>query len=235
MRAAPAHLNPGGWCQVLANWVISTDRPWDERLAEWVSPDLDALVVQREVLDPAAYVELWLKDAGQHGAADYPQRYDTWLSWFDEQGVEAIGFGWINLRAAGRAAAPGSRRLELLEWPYDVEQPIAPAIRDWGLADPASVTLDSRLVASEDLVQESVGPVGAEDPATIVLRQQRGLRRARSVDTVEAALVGACDGDLGVGQILDAIAQLLGDDATAARTTYLPVVRELVAQGFLHA
>ena len=44
----------------------------------------------------------------------------------------------------------------------------------------------------------------AEDPATIVLRQQTGMRRARQVDTVEAALVGACDGELPVGAILDA-------------------------------
>ena len=79
VRAAPRHLNPGGWCQVLANWVIERDRPWDERLAGWLPERHDALVVQREVLDPAAYVELWLKDAGQHGAADYAVRYDIWL------------------------------------------------------------------------------------------------------------------------------------------------------------
>jgi hypothetical protein len=246
VRTAPAHLNPGGWCQVLANWVITNGRPWDERLAEWLTPGHDALVVQREVLDPAAYVELWLKDAGQHGAPDYVQRYDTWLSWFDEQGIEAVGFGWINLHARGSSAGAGGARadrVELLSWPYDVEQPIAPAIRDWGLADPDAVTLDARLVAREDVVQETVGPVGVEDPATLVLRQQRGLRRARTADTVEAALVGACDGELTVGQILDAVAQLLGlgadgadrgDGAAAVRASYLPVVRELVAEGFLH-
>ena len=236
VRAAPDHLNPGGWCQVLANWVISTDRPWDERLAGWLNPEVDALVVQREVLDPAAYVELWLKDAGQHGAADYLHRYDTWLSWFDEQGIEAIGFGWINLHAVDRTLTPAGRRVELLEWPYDVEQPIAPAIRDWGAAEPDAVTLESRLTTREDVVQETAGPAGAEDPATIVLRQQRGLRRARSADTVEAALVGACDGDLSVGQLLGAISQLLGHDEEQAQrslTTYLPVVQEMVAQGFL--
>ncbi|CAN5450084.1 class I SAM-dependent methyltransferase [soil metagenome] len=233
VRAAPAHLNPGGWCQILANWVISSGRSWDERLAQWLTPDHDALIVQREVLDPAAYVELWLKDAGQHGAADYLHRYDTWLSWFDEQGIEAIGFGWINLHAG---ACAGGSRVELLEWPYDVEQPIAPAIRDWGAADPHAVSLDSRLITREDVVHETFGPVGAEDPATIVLRQQRGLRRARPADTVEAALVGACDGELSIGQILDAVSQLLGYDAgeaERARASYLPVVRELVAQGFL--
>ena len=238
VRAAPAHLAPGGWCQVLANWVIAADRPWDERLSEWIAADHDALVVQREVLDPSAYVELWLKDAGQHGAPDYLQRYDTWLSWFDEQGIEAIGFGWINLRAPGGSApgATGRARTELLQWPYDVEQPIAPAIGEWGRADPTAVRLDSRPVAREDVVQETVGAVGAEDPSTIVLRQQRGLRRARQADTVVAALVGACDGELSVGQILDALAQLLGHDAEEAeraRATYLPVVAELVAEGFL--
>ena len=234
VRTAPRHLAPGGWCQVLANWVITREQAWDERLAGWLTPGHDALVVQREVLDPAAYVELWLKDAGLHPstggrADDYAIRYDTWLSWFDDQGVEAIGFGWINLHATGG----GSDRVELLEWPYDVEQPIAPAIGEWGATTPGAVDLDSLLVTREDVVQETVGPVGAEDPATIVLRQQRGFRRARSADTVEAALVGACDGDLSVGQILDAVAGLLGADPAATRATYLPIVRDLVAEGFL--
>ncbi len=243
VRNAPRHLAPDGWCQVLANWVITAEQTWDERLAGWLTPGHDALVVQREVLDPAAYVELWLKDAGLHpstGAGrsgDYLERYDTWLSWFDEQGVEAIGFGWVNLHAHGRgtSSAPAGDRIELLDWPYDVEQPIAPAIAEWGECVPDLVDLDTFLHTREDIVQETVGPVGAADPATIVLRQQRGLRRARSADTVEAALVGACDGDLSVGQILDAVAGLLEVDAQVTRETYLPVVRELVAEGFLIA
>ena len=66
-----------------------------------------------------------------------------------------------------------------------------------------------------------------------MLRQQRLLRRGRQADTVEAALVGACDGELTVGQILDALADLLGRDADDLRTTHLPLVRELVTEGFL--
>ncbi|MDQ4055405.1 MAG: class I SAM-dependent methyltransferase [Actinomycetota bacterium] len=228
VRAAPDHLTDGGWCQILANWVISADRPWDERLAEWLTDDCDALVVQREVVDPAAYVELWLKDAGRHGAPDYLEHYDTWLSWFEEQGIEAVGFGWVNLRRGGSARS-------LLDWPYDVEQPIADAIRTWGDAARSEVGLGSRLVARPDLVQETAGAVGAEDPATIVLRQQRGFRRAHQADTVVAALVGACDGELTVGQILDAVASLLDLDAEQTRATYLPQVRDLVAAGFLVA
>lgn len=229
VRTAPEHLTDGGWCQILANWVVPRGDDWSQRLASWLTPGCDAFVVQRELVDPTAYVELWLKDAGLHGSPDYLERYDTWLSWLEEQGVEAIGFGWINLRRSG-AADPVR---ELIEWPYEVEQPVASAIGEWGRAADARVDLDSHLVARVDVLQETRGAPGAADPETVVIRQQRGLRRARQVDTVEAALVGACDGDLSVGQILDAVAQLLDLDPEQTRATYLPVARELVAEGFL--
>lgn len=233
VRTGPDHLADGGWLQVLANWSIVEGRPWDERLGSWLRADCDALVVQRETLDPSAYVELWLKDSGHHGGPEYVQRYDTWLSWLEESGIEGIGFGWINVRLGG------SGRHELIEWPYDVEQPIGPAIHDWGAAvDGLDAMSDddlarSHLVVRSDVQQETVGRPGAEDPEAIVLRQQRGFRRARTADTVEAGLVGASDGDLSVGQILDALGALLGRDAEALRGTYLPVVRDLVAEGFL--
>jgi len=239
VRQAPDRLTPGGWCQLLANWAIERGTPWDERLRTWLDGSCDAFTVQREVLDPAAYVELWLKDAGLEGSDRYVRRYDTWLSWFDEQGVDGIGFGWINLRRRESGGAPVT---EFLEWPYDVEQPIAPAIAQWGeaaralagLADDGAV-LAAKLVARPDLQQETVGVPGLADPEAVVLRQRDGLRRARQADTVEAALVGACDGELATGQLLDAIAQLLQVDPTETRKAYVPVVRELVAQGFLVA
>ncbi|PUA82823.1 DUF7059 domain-containing protein [Nocardioides currus] len=227
VRAAPAHLVDGGLCQVLANWSILRGTDWDDRLGSWLTDDCDALVVQREVIDPSEYVEMWLKDEGVHGTVAYPQRYDTWASWFDEQGIEGVGFGWINLRAGGS----GRHRLE--EWRYDVEQPIGPAIADHFSATRTPVDVDSHLTARPDVMQETQGAPGAEDPSTIVLRQQRGFRRARQVDTVEAALVGASDGDLSVGQILDALARLTDTPADQLRATYLPVVRELVDEGFL--
>ena len=210
--------------------MIIDGQPWDERLAGWLPERHDALVVQREVLDPAAYVELWLKDAGLDGSDGYLAAYDAWLGWLEGQGIEGIGFGWINVCAGGGGAR------ELLEWPYDVEQPIAPAIAEWGAAAHSDRDLaGQRLVARADLVQETQGAPGAEDPATVIIRQQRGFRRARQVDTVEAALVGACDGDLTVGQILDALATILDREPADLRSTYFPIVEDLVREGFLQA
>ena len=230
VTGAAAHLRPGGWCQVLANWVIEEGVPWGERLAGWVEGSgCDVWVVQREVADPAQYVELWLKDAGLHGSADYAERYDTWLAWFEEQRVEGVGFGWLNLRRTDRDEPV----LRFEEWPYDVEQPIAPAIGDWGAALDVAVDADSRLVVRPDVRQETAGEPGAADPETIVLRQQRGFRRARTADTVTAGLVGAADGDLSTADLLGALAVLLQRDPGELVRDHLPVVRELLAEGFL--
>jgi methylase of polypeptide subunit release factors len=232
VRAIPRHLAPDGVGQVLANWVILRDQPWDERLAGWLEgSECDAWVVQREVLDPAAYVELWLKDAGLHGAVDYQARYDTWLSWFEDTGVEAVGFGWINVAANGGV----DRRLE--EWRWEVEQPLgAEVVAHFARTEAVRKLSDAALLAvrpllRDDILQETHGPVGAADPSRIVLRQQRGMRRAQQVDTVEAALAGASDGDLTVGQLLAALDQILGPDAAAGNR--LDGVRELILEGFL--
>ena len=232
VRSAPAHLTDGGWLQVLANWAIVREQPWDERLLTWLADRTSALVVQREVLDPAAYVELWLKDAGLHGSGDYLDRYDAWLGWFDEQRIEGVGFGWVNVRNA-----PGPRTF--LDHPYAVEQPIAPAVAAWGDAVDALGRLDddallaAHPVVASDVRQETDGLPGEADPETIVLRQQRGLRRARTADTVVAGFLGAADGDLSTAQLLDALATLLARDAAEVRATYLPEVRALVADGFV--
>ena len=67
-------------------------------------------------------------------------------------------------------------------------------------------TTCSGCAQADGLVQETIGDAGAADPERILLRLQRGARRARQVDTVEAGFVGACDGELTVGQLLDALA-----------------------------
>jgi hypothetical protein len=82
-----------------------------------------------------------------------------------------------------------------------------------------------------DVRQETLGAPGEADPEAIVLRQQRGFRRARQADTVEAALVGASDGDLPADRLLGAIGELLGSPVEGGAA----MIRELVADGFLVA
>ena len=79
-----------------------------------------------------------------------------------------------------------------------------------------------------------MGEPGAADPEFIVLRQQRGMRRARRADTLTAAVVGASDGELTLHQILRALSELLDEPVEQLVATALPEVRILVDEGFLH-
>jgi predicted RNA methylase len=227
VRQAPDHLTDGGWCQLLANWTCVRGQDWQDRLATWTA-DRSAWAVQREQLDPSEYVELWLRDAGLHGTPQYTARYDAWVRYLDEHDVEAIGMGWITLHNV-----EGSLHAE--SWPYEIERPVGPHVlhrfeRLEGL--PADLT-GLHLRVADDVVQETTGQPGAEDPATIVLRRQRGMRRAEQVDTVLAGFVGACDGDLSTGQILAALADLMDRPVVDVLSDYLPQVRNLVIEGFL--
>jgi hypothetical protein len=236
VTGAPSVLSPGGWCQVLANWAHVDGQPWESRIAEWVTgTGCDAWVVQRELVDPAEYAQMWLADAGLAGAPGWAAAYDAWLGWFADQGIEGIGMGWLSLRRTERDEPV----VVIEDFPYEIEQPLGVHVRGWGrrvgllASADDDVLLSARPVRADDVVQETYGPPGAADPERIVLRRQRGVRRARSVDTVVAALVGACDGELTTGQIVDALAALLDAEAAVLRADTLPVLRELVAEGWL--
>ncbi|MCW2831712.1 MAG: transferase [Aeromicrobium sp.] len=232
---AAEHLTDGGWCQILANWAHHDGSDWQDDVGAWLEGQpLDAWVLQREVVDPAAYVEMWLADAGLATAPDYVARYDAWLDWFASERIDAIGFGWLSLR---KTAATPVRRLE--EWTGEIAPPVGPGVAAWSRRTAALRELDDAALLDQawrqapDLVEETRGPAGAEHPESIVIRLQQGVRRSRQVDTVEAGLVGASDGDLTSGQILDALAALLDRDSHELRQIYAASVRELVEDGFL--
>ncbi|MDK1476330.1 methyltransferase [Streptomyces sp. 549] len=234
---AADHLADGGYCQLLANWQLNDAEDWHERLRSWVPRGCDAWIVQREVQDVTQYTELWLRDGGDHRGdpGAYTARYDAWLDAFERRGTQAVGFGWITLRKSGSEVP----HCTVEEWTHPVEQPLGETVREHFArqdflhrCDDAAL-LDTRFQLAEGVVQEQVGPPGAEDPEHVVLRQQRGMRRATRVDTVGAGFAGVCDGTLTAGRILDAIAQLVGDDAVQLRDRTPQAIRLLVEQGFL--
>ncbi|CAL9531784.1 DUF7059 domain-containing protein [Streptomyces sp. enrichment culture] len=230
-------LNEGGFAHFLANWQHVEGEDWTDRLRSWVPRGCDAWIVQREVQDVTQYAELWLRDAGDHRGdpAAYQARYDAWLDEFEARKVKAVGFGWITLRRTD-AAEPS---VVAEEWPHPVEQPLGETVRahfdrvDYLRDHDDAALLEAHFTLAGEVVQEQVGLPGAEDPEHVVLRQNRGMRRATRVDTVGAGFAGVCDGTMSAGRILDAIAQLVGEDPVALRDRTPAQIRLLVEQGFL--
>jgi len=242
----PSVLAPGGVAQLLANWAHVEGEDWRDRVRGWVSDadvEVDAWIVQRELLDPAAYVELWLKDAGVHGGPDYADRYRSWLAWFAAERITAVGMGWIALhRPLDHAAGQVNVRVEELNGP--LTQPLGDAVARWedavdwlrvhGGSD--EQLRDAYLVVADDVIAEQWSRPGATDPEHLVLRQQATLQRGIEVDTALAGFVGACDGELTAGQIADALAQLLElspERAVTLRAEVFASARELLVSGLL--
>lgn len=238
LEQAPGHLAEDGWCQILANWLHVEGVDWRERVAPWVrATGCDAWVVQREVQDPAEYAELWLRDSGDHGTPQYIERYQAYLDYFAANRIEAVGFGWITLRATG-ADLPTVRLEELTG---HIDQPLGAIVPDW-FDRQAFVreTGDEELLAAgprvaTGLVLEQVAKPG-EDGWTNVstrIRQTAGLYRSGDIDPVGTALLGALDGHRTLGDVLDRIADDFGLTPDALRAGGLDAVRSLIEEGFL--
>jgi hypothetical protein len=235
-----ARLSPGGSLQVLGNWAQLRGEDWQQRLQGWIEQTgCDAHVLRREVLDTYEYIEIWLADAGLAGSPEHSQRYRaayrSWCDYFDEQGIESVGMGWFLLTNAGREQPA----VTIEDWPHGCEQPIGPA---WAARrDAVELTenltdadlLRRRWKLASAVTEETIGRPGAADPEAIVLRQHRGFRRAIRASTGLAGVLGACDGELRLDQIVGGVASILEVDPTALAAEILPDIRQLIVDNLL--
>ncbi len=228
-------LADGGVAQLLGNWEHRDGLDWRERVAAWLPADVQAWVVQREVQDRAEYAETWARDGGHRpGTREHDALVAAWLADFEARGVQAVGFGVVTLR---RAPDAPWQRLDELRGPVsgplgDVVTAVLDA-ETWARRASDDDVLAARLVVAPDVTEERHGTPGAADPAVVLLRQGGGLQRVVRADTALAGLVGACDGELSVGQIVGALAALLDEPVGDLRARLLPDVRHLVADTLL--
>jgi methylase of polypeptide subunit release factors len=248
IRSAAWHLEGGGWCQLLANWLHVSGQDWRERVSSWLPDGVDAWVVQREVQDPADYAALWLRDSGEHLSPDYSQLFDDWLEAFEALDATAVGFGWVTLHAGDDQ--PGDLRV-VEDLRQQVEQPVAPHVAEWfarqaWLRDldahvhADGVDGDARLLATaydvpEGVTLERVGipEGGVWHEVRTRLRQGSGLARSADVDDVCASIVAASDGATPLAEVLAGVAVAYGLAPGELVGTAAPTVRGLVSDGFL--
>lgn len=246
VRDVPGVLAPGGVVQFLGNWEHHSGEPWQERVGAWLTGpaahgvDVDAWVVQREVQDPAEYAETWLRDGGQPPGPEFDRLYRAWLDDFEARGVEAVGFGLVTLRRPDDApSGPGElvRRIEEQRGgdPSALGDHLCDVLTatDWLRRHRGAALLEHRFSVAPDVTEERHHRPGHEDPSVIQLRQGSGFGRVRQVSTELAAVVGACDGELGLGRIVAAVAQLLETSRTAVWSDVADPIVDLIADGML--
>lgn len=231
--SAAGLLNPGGTVQFLANWAHVAGEDWRERVAGWFAgTGLDVWAVQREVTDPMAYVNLWLADASERPD---PHRAAAWLDWFDEQRIDAVGFGIVTARRGGHDDPVV--RVEDLRQPLD--QPLGSSIaawferQEWLRAHPSPLAARYRATDGLELRQEaSLGPDGwAVDRQVLVLPD--GPRWTEEIDPVVLAMVTGCDGSRPLADQVAVLAAAHDVTEDVLAEVLTPIVEHLVERGFL--
>ena len=250
VREAPNHLTPGGELICLANW----ESPWGQngldRVKSWVqsaaegSGTLAAWIIERDRLDPVRYAETWARDGGARpGDAEFDEMIQAWLDDFSARRIVAIGLGSIRMRRLDPGAQTVQTSEELIRAEH-VSDPFFGSCPGSELANAFRQALRVAEMSDEqmlDLRWQRAGGVselrahspGEEAPHSIRLQTDRPIARVVQADTLLAAAVGACDGELTLGQIADALAQILEVDADACAEALTAGVRELVWFGML--
>jgi len=256
VRGAADHLTAGGVAQLLGNWEYRGSADAFERLQGWLAPasaapgasaaatpePLDAWIIEREVQLPSEYAETWIRDGGTRPGADFDRLYDAWLDDFTARDVTRVGFGYLLLRRP--AGIPDTslalQRLERLPEglghnPTGLGSHLEACLQahDWQAARPDALLLRAHVSVASDVTEERHFWPGQDDPTLMTLHQGGGFGRQVALDTALAALVGACDGDLSLGAIIGALAQLLDAEEPALTAQLLPQVRGLLDDGFL--
>ncbi|ARC56092.1 Ribosomal RNA small subunit methyltransferase C [Frondihabitans sp. 762G35] len=242
---AGEHLAPGGIAQLLGNWETGAGaKRGAYSVLDWVAlgpVPLDVWVVEREVQDATGYAETWIRDGGTRpGSPEFERLYEAWLDDFAARGVDEVGFGYVMLRRPQEPASEPVARVERLLGPLGAV--------DTGLGSHVLASLDAsdalrelsddgllaaHPVVAGDVTEERHYWPGNDDPTVISLRQGGDFARTVESGTALSALVGACDGELSVGAILGALAQLLEVPERELTAEVLPQVRDLVRDGLL--
>jgi hypothetical protein len=206
---------------------------------------LDAWIIEREVQDDALYAQTWIRDGGTRAGVSFDELEDAWLDDFESRGVTRVGFGYVLLRSPTVPERPAVPELVEGRWRRleRIDGPVAPGLsahidatitaHDWQAAFDDDALARTMLTVAPDVTEERHYWPGDENPAVMNLRQGGGFARTYPLGTALAAVVGACDGELSVGAICAAVAQLLGVDFDELLAEVLPDIREFVTVGIL--
>lgn len=252
VRSAVVHLAAGGSLVCLANWEtewgghgLERVRGWIREAANMSGAALDAWVIERDRVDTAQYAETWARDGGARpGQAAFDELLTAWLDDFGARRVVSIGLGAIHIRRAGDANGDAAADASVIHAEQATgalaSSGLGRALREAFDAGAAAArassdtVLATRWVRAADVSEERIYTPGEESPSAITIVADVPIARRVTADTLLAAAVGVCDGELTLGQIADALATLLEIDADAAAEALVAGARELAWLGVLH-
>jgi hypothetical protein len=239
VRLAPPLLEEGGFCQLLGNWAHRKGQSWQEALAGWFDGSgCDVLVFGGETQDAAGYAGTWIQDTESGGADAFPDHYDRWMRYFEQEGIEAVTYGILMLRRRDG----GGNWVCLEQTPDQFAGPCGDhVLRRFQLQDFLEALPDDRglletrfrLAPAARLEQQyALTPEGMSATA-YRLHLLEGLVHTDEVDAQVVELVVRCNGRLHLREVFEDIARSRGVDLDGLVPGGLGLVRQMLQRGYL--
>jgi hypothetical protein len=238
LRAAPGHLAEGGFAQVLCNWVRIRGQDWLARITQWFDRSMcDVWIIHRSSVEPGEYAQNWLSQNGTSLPERFADDFDRWIRYYEENEIEAIDVGLINLRRR-----TGERNWLRVDRDRDLDQckgaGLLVGFAAHDLLDSLSddrAFLDFRLWCRPELrLSQRLKP--SESGWTVdgaECRLGQGMQFEGDLNPMVFHLLTLCRGQLPLSAVLAQVSARLGQDEEAIRHECLTAARSLVLQGFL--
>jgi len=237
VQEMPRFLAPGGFAQVVCNWIQPGNDDWVNRLSGWYKDSgCDAWVLRKSETQPEKYAQKWLKG---FKTKDMEQRQKAWLDYYQKNDIAAVGFGLITLRRNSKSShwsridktLPGMSldSGEYIERIFQIHDFLNQTQKD-------RILLNQRLRVNPHLRIEQQNAPESDDSQTNVssrLLLTQGIGYQVNGDTAIVDIVMHCKPKIKLRKLLKKIAIRQKRSPEEFITTYLPACRRLIGLGFL--
>jgi methylase of polypeptide subunit release factors len=237
VKQAPAHLNEGGYMQMLCEWAQVGDQPWEERIAEWLDGSgCDAWVMKGLTQYPEEYAQHRIRETTQDTGRDQ-ELYDGYMDYYRSRGVQAIHDGLIVMRRR-----TGKNWVRIEEVPKTPSGNLGDLILSTFAAHDLLLEMESddkllaikpRLaehVRLEQVCNQSGNSWHAE---SLTLRLTSGFPFHWKVQPLVAEFLATCDGTRTAGHAVEALAESANAPVDIVRRECLAMMRKLIERGFV--
>ncbi|QPK94091.1 methyltransferase [Actinomyces sp. zg-332] len=217
-----AFLKEKGIATFLGNWEERYDLPkfddkHENKLLKAIPNNTDIWVIKRQEQTPEEYVKLWMDDAQslKNSKEEYENKYCLWLEDFKNRNIENISFGYFILQKSKGTETVWKKIENGIQY---LHQPTGEVVLKTLVAkenlfkirkNSSRDIFDYKYLRPSHVTEERYYIPGQSDPHSIYMVQGGSLGRKKQLTSLEAAFIGACDGELTASQICEAIAYLL--------------------------
>jgi len=237
-REAAAHLNEGGYFQMLCEWAQVRGQPWQHRIGEWFeTTGCNVMVFAGGVADPAEYAQKRIHKSASATVND--ELYQGYMRYYHEKGVEAIHNGLVAMRRRS-----GDNWIEMRDVPQVPSEPFGESVLDAFAAcdflrshssDDQMLTLQPVLSPHARLEQVLEPGPGRWQSCSLNLRLIKGLPAFVALQPMVADFLAKCDGTRTLAELVRDLAAKANAPAHQVQKECLGIVRRMMEQGFLQS